>query len=138
MADFSITAANVQSTGSRTTGTAGATITQGQAIYRDPADGNKAKLGDCTSATAHLIEGLALNAASTGQPVSWVAQDDDFTTGFNSTVGTIIVLSEDGELAPSTDLTSGDYAVIVGVMKSTTKAVINIGRYNRSTAVIPA
>jgi len=137
MANFSITAANVLSTGSRTTGIAGAAITQGQPIYRDSADGNKAKLASATSATAHLCEGLALNSAAVGQPVSWVTQDDDFTPGFTSTIGTIIVLGTSGALKPSGDLEAGDRVVLIGVMKSTTKAVINIGPFSRTSVAIP-
>jgi len=138
MADFSITAANVVTTASRTTGTAGAAITQGQPLYIDLADANKLKPASATSATAHLVVGIALNAASANQPVSYVSQDDDFTPGFTSTIGTIIVLGTSGALKPSADLTTNDRAVLIGVMKSTSKAVINIGPFSRTSVAIPA
>ena len=69
--DLSITAANVApSSGAQyADGTAGATITAGQAVYLDTS-ANTYKLADCdaTAATA-VIAGIALNGASSGQPI---------------------------------------------------------------------
>ena len=73
MADLTITAASVVAGegASVKQGTAGATITAGKAVYRDGADG-KYKLADSNGATATIrgVDGIALNGASDGQPVS--------------------------------------------------------------------
>jgi hypothetical protein len=73
MADLVITAANVAAgAGSRkNTGTAGATITAGQVVYQDAADG-KYKLADANSGTAaaRAPAGIALHGALAGQPLS--------------------------------------------------------------------
>lgn len=129
MADLSITAANVLASisASRRTGTAGATITAGAALYRDAADG-LLKLADNNGATAALaaVEGIALNGASTGQPVAYAAADPDFTPGATLTAGEIYVLSATpGGIAPVADLAaSGAYRTVLGVAKSTTKLAL--------------
>ena len=79
MASLSITAANVLSGSGATIerGTAGATITAGQVVYRDTADG-KYKLADADSATALARDprGIALNGASNGQPLAIIRAGD--------------------------------------------------------------
>jgi hypothetical protein len=69
MADLTITAANVIAGNSAKTetGTAGATVTAGQVVYKDSAD-NKFKLADNDSATAGLRSpyGIALHASLAG------------------------------------------------------------------------
>jgi hypothetical protein len=66
MADLTITAASVLagSGAKKVNGTAGATITAGQAVYLDSAD-NEYKLADNDSATAAVrtVAGIALHAS---------------------------------------------------------------------------
>ena len=73
MADLTITAANcVAGDGSTTvTGTAGATITAGQAVYKDSTTG-KYLLADSDSATvaAKRAAGVALNGANLSRQLS--------------------------------------------------------------------
>lgn len=117
MADVTITAANVaKTTGTIQNGTAGATITAGQALYEDTADSNKLKLADAdnTSTTA-TIKGVALNGAASGQPVSYLQAGATMDLGATLTVGTVYVLSGTaGGIAPYADLASNDYVTIVG------------------------
>lgn len=119
MANLSVTAANVSYVVGEITKeelVAGATITAGQAIYKDAAASNVAKLAQSDGTTAEAaVYGIALCSASTGQPVV-VAKTGDFDIGGTLTVGTIYVLSQTaGAICPVADLTTGDYVSIIGV-----------------------
>lgn len=129
MADISITAANVQagSGAAIQRGTAGATITAGQVVYKDSAD-NEYKLADADSATAavKVPVGIALNGASDGQPLS-VQTGGDITIGGTLVAGTTYCLSATpGAIAPQADITTGDDVVVLGVAKSTTVLALRI------------
>lgn len=137
MADSVITAADVLASVSGLQGTAGATITQGQVLYKDSSDSNKLKLADADSLTAaaKVVEGIALNAASVGQPLSYVKTDANFDPGFTATEGEIYVLSGTaGAIAPEADLASGDAVVILGVGLSTGNIKLNV---NNTGATMP-
>lgn len=136
MADLSITATSVApGSGSVTIDvTSGATITAGKACYVSSSDG-KAYLADTNSATAEVrsLRGVALNAASSGQPVR-LQTSGQIAIGATVTVGTIYVLSATaGGIAPVTDLASGHYTSIVGV--GLTSSVIGLNIYNSGVAV---
>ncbi|MGE4307229.1 MAG: hypothetical protein AB7E24_24735 [Novosphingobium sp.] len=123
MADITITPANVLAgAGSaQSLATAGATITAGQVLYHDAADG-KAKLADNNGATAIIrkVRGIALNGASNGQPVM-ILTEGDITLGAVLTAGVTYYLSDTpGGICPAGDLTTGEYPTILGVAKSTT------------------
>lgn len=127
MADLTITAASVVagSGASTTNGTAGATITQGQVVYRDAADG-KYKLADNNSATAAVRSpvGIALNSASNSQPLR-VLTAGPITIGATLTAGVAYYLSDTpGGISPVADLASGEYPSIIGIATSTT--VLNV------------
>jgi hypothetical protein len=118
MADLSITAGNVVADSDATlySGTAGATITAGQACYEDSSDSYHIKLADAdnTSTTA-TVKGIALNGASDGQPI-WLVTDGDLDIGATLTVGEIYVLSGTaGGVCPEADLAADDYVSIVGI-----------------------
>ena len=126
MAAISITASSVlkSSTGSRSTGIAGATITQGQAVYIDTTDSNKIKLADANGTTpANTCAGIAENGASAGQPVSYVGVDTGgFTIGATVLAGDMIwVHTTPGAITKTfADLTSGCTVIPLGSMLSTT------------------
>lgn len=129
MADLIITAANVVAgAGARsTTGTAGATITAGQAVYLDAADG-RYKLADTDSATAGVRApvGIALNGASAGQPVS-VIVSGPVTIGAAVTAGVAYYLSGNpGGICPVADVAPGDYPAIIGMAISATVLDVKI------------
>lgn len=126
MADLTITAANVlRTSGVIAEGTAGATLTAGQPIYKDTSDNDEMKESDCTtSATTAVVEGITLNGASDGQPVAYLKAGGVMNLGATLTVGEIYVLSTSGNISPEGDLTTADYVTIIGV--ATTAALITL------------
>ena len=54
------------------TGTAGATIAQGDVLYADGTDGGDLKLGDSSGVLTAAVVGIALNAALDKQPVDFI------------------------------------------------------------------
>lgn len=130
MTDVSITAANCKATGTATVShgnVAGATITAGQTVYKDATTG-KYKLSDCDSATAadKDCDGIALNGASDGQPLSVVSKGT-VTVGGTLVAGTVYVASATaGGIAPLADLTTGDDEIVLGVATSTTVLDLDI------------
>jgi hypothetical protein len=128
MADISITAANVVagSDAVRESGTAGATVTAGQLVYLDTSD-MKYKLADSNGAAALRVpNGVALNGASNGQPLS-VQKGGDITIGGTLTAGIPYFLSDTpGGLCPLPDIGTGEYSCIVGIAKSTSVLSVNI------------
>jgi hypothetical protein len=129
MASLTITAANViaGSNASIEHGRAGATITAGQVVYRDSADG-KYKIADADSATAAARDprGIALNGASDGQPLA-IIRAGDVTIGATMTAGLAYYLSPTpGEIGVVADVLSGDDPIIIGQAKSTTVLTVKI------------
>lgn len=129
MADLTITAANVVAgSGARTAaGTAGATITAGQVVYLDSASSTY-KLADCDSATAAVRSpaGIALNGASSGQPID-VLTSGPITIGATLTAGVAYYLSATaGGICPVADLAAGDYPTIIGIATSTSVLSVKI------------
>lgn len=129
MADLSVTAANVaKSAGTTKYGTAGETITAGQALYLASGDSKLYLLdADDTEAKA-AFEGIALNGASADQPVAYLSAGDSavINPGATVTVGEIYVASgTPGGIAPEGDLASSDYVTIIGIgLTSSTMSVI--------------
>jgi len=129
MADLTITAANVVrgSNAKIETGTFGATITAGQAVYRDAADGEY-KLSDTDSVTAAVrgVRGIALNSGSDGQPGT-IIRSGDLTIGATLTAGVAYYLSgTPGGICPVADVAAGDYPVVIGIASSTTVLKVDI------------
>lgn len=131
MSDLSITAANViaQAGAKIRNVTAGATITAGQMVYLDTADGEY-KLADSNSATQAVQEtaGMALNGAADGQPLA-ILIEGDVALGAILTAGARYYLSPDaGGIQPEADLASGDEINLIGLAKSTTVLAVKITR----------
>lgn len=129
MTDISVTASAVVAAAAavKESGTAGATITAGQMVYRDPADG-KYKLADSNGASALIRtpRGIALNGASDGQPMT-IAKSGDITMNAVLTAGVAFYLSDTpGGICPVADIGSGEYATSLGIAKSTTVLTLNI------------
>jgi hypothetical protein len=127
MADLTITAANVQAGENATTerGTAGATITAGQLVYKDSA--GKYQLADTNgAAAARNPRGVALHAAAANQPLT-ILRAGDITIGATLTPGTDYWASDTpGGICPRADVASGEDAILVGVAKSTTVLAVAI------------
>ncbi|MDE3796982.1 hypothetical protein I7G59_06490 [Sinorhizobium meliloti] len=130
MADLVITSSSVVSgAGARIEhGTAGATITAGQALYLDSAVTGKWQLADNNSATAAVRtpRGIALNSASLNQPIA-VQTEGPITIGAALTAGVAYYLSDTpGGICPVADLLTGEYPTVLGLATSTTVLDIDI------------
>lgn len=124
--DLVITAANVaQASGVPQQYTAGATLTQGQCVYLNSS--NQVVGAKANGATTAPVIGIALNAASSGQPVT-VLTSGVITIGATTTKGTIYVVSaaNAGGIAPIGDLATGNYLSIIGYANSTTQITLTI------------
>lgn len=128
MVDLVITAASVAASSDASTesGTLGATVTAGQALYKDPAD-NRWKLADNNGASALIRTptGIALNGGASGQPVR-VLTSGSITIGATMTPGVAYYLSDaPGGICPVADLLTGEYASIIGIATSATVLKVN-------------
>lgn len=142
MVDLVITAASVQpgteSEGAQFEyGTAGASITAGQAVYLDSSTSTY-KLADNndTSEALSVVRGIALHAAASGQPLK-IQTRGPITIGATVASGSVYVLSATaGGIAPVADLATGNRCTLlaVGVNGSTTR--VNLQPY-ASRAVRP-
>jgi len=127
MAALSITAANVKAGAGAiiTAGIAGATITAGQAVFRDTATG-KFVLSDADGDGLQQVAGIALNGAADGQPLS-VQTAGEILIGATLTAGTTYYLAPTaGGIGPLTDVASGDDPIVIGMAKSTSVLLIRI------------
>jgi hypothetical protein len=135
MADISITAANVVTVaGVKDSGTAGATITAGQAVYKKASDG-KFYLADADAASVagnaeiDNVYGIALNGASSGQPLSVQISGTITIGGTITAAGTIWLSDVAGGITETwADLDASDYVTIIGhaISASVLKLDINI------------
>lgn len=128
MADLTITAASVVKGSNAVVdnGTAGASITAGQAVYKDAATGTY-KLADADSGTAAARQavGVALHAAASGQPLQ-VQTKGQITIGATVAVGTAYCASATaGGVCPNADLTTGAYPTFLGFAISATVIDLN-------------
>jgi len=128
MADLVVTAASVVAGSDSTTvsGTAGVTITAGQAVYLDSTTGKWA-LADADSATAaqRRAAGIALNGAALNQPIK-VLTSGDVTIGATVTAGVAYYLSGTaGGICPVADVGTGEYVCLLGI--ATSASVLRVG-----------
>lgn len=130
MTDISITAANVVagSNATRVHGTAGETITAGQAVYKSSTT-NKWMLADSNSATAEArtAQAIALNGASLNQPIT-VQTAGDITIGgtLNPEAPAYYLSDTAGGICPVSDVGDGEYFCLIGLAKSASVLAINI------------
>ncbi len=129
MADIAITAANVVKGAGATVveGIAGATITAGQVIYSDTANGGVMKLANAiTSALTAAASGIALHGALTGQPIAYLSAGP-LTCGGTLVAGKPYYVSgtASGNLCPVADLTTTWIPCSLGYASSTT--VLQVG-----------
>lgn len=122
MADYAPTASQVKLiSGSKGSGTAGATITAGQWLYRD-AYTQKLLLADANvTAAAAASVGVALNGASDGQEVDFAGPGSVVDYGAAAAVpaGKVLILSDTaGNATPHTDATTpatGEFGTVLAV-----------------------
>ena len=121
MANVTITPAAVlkSATAEVAEGIAGATIVQGDWLYADAAASNTLKLADATSSAKSTVVGMALTAASSGQPVKYLTVNDVTMDGL--TQAQLYVLSVTaGKMCPRADLSTGNWVTVLGAAKSAT------------------
>ena len=129
MADLTVTAADVLKGSNAQTKsvTAGASVSQGEPVYQDTDDNNERKpaaAGD-TQIKANC-EGIALNAAEDGQPLT-ILTSGDLDPGATLTVGeTYVVSTTAGGIAPFGDLSSTNYVTVLGVADAAGNLAVDI------------
>lgn len=106
-------------------GTAGATVTAGQPVYVDAADGNSLKPADANaSATTAAAVGIALHAALDGQPLEYITAGP-LALGAILTQGLWYVVSATaGGICPTADLASTHFSTLLGYAHSTSVLVV--------------
>ena len=131
MADLSVTAASVVASANAVKlnqYNAGATITAGQVVYLDA--NSKWQLMDANaSATGNdpaNTRGIALGGGANNQPITVAIKDSWFTPGATLTNSVAYYASPNaGAIAPVADITTGNYATVLGVARSTTILNLN-------------
>jgi hypothetical protein len=130
MADLTITAANVAKGSDATVvnGTFGATVTQGQSVYKDTADNNHWKLAqsDTAAKAGSGGVGVALNSGADGQPCQVITSGDNFVPGATLAVGTrYFVSGTAGGIQPHGDVGSTEFVTLLGIASSTSVLKMN-------------
>ncbi len=106
-------------------GLAGATLVAGTPVYLD-ATTNRLMGADANASLETAdVKGIALHAASLGQPLK-VQTAGDITIGTTVVLATIYILGAAGQLAPAVDLASGWYTTVIGVAISATQLRLGI------------
>jgi hypothetical protein len=115
-------------------GIAGAAITAGQAVTLDAAS-KQLTLADSNAAVElATVKGIALHAASTGQPLR-IQTNGTITLG-GTTVGMIYVLSgTPGGIAPVAELVAGMYTSILGVGAASGTLKLSLSNSGQQVAV---
>jgi hypothetical protein len=128
MADISITGTGVTLVGGPTEDiTAGATIAGGNVCYKEAATGF-AKLSDNDNATAEVraVRGVALHAASSGQPLKIAKNGAVISVGAVLTAGVDYYLSgTPGAICPRADVTTGDDPIRIGIAQTTSHLLLD-------------
>lgn len=107
-------------------GTAGTTITAGQALYLDAATSTlKLCDGDLSAAAADCV-GISLHGSLSGQPLQYQI-DGTITIGATMTLGEPYFASATaGSIIPAADLASPNRTTIIGVATSTTVMTLKL------------
>lgn len=127
MADISVTAGSVvpATSGNTRQMIAGTTLTAGQLVYRNSADG-RAWTASTASLAASQIVGVTLDGGAAGQPVT-VQTSGDYTVGGTVAIGTVYGVGDNaGGIAPVSDNGAGDFCSVFGIGITTAKIRIGI------------
>lgn len=131
MADVTQTPADVELGGGGAVAsrvTLGATLVQGDVVYKDTASANKMKAADADAGTEleATVEGIMLTSGADAGS-GYVVTSGPMNVGGTLVQGTIYVLSgAAGKIAPAADLTTGDRVTILGVASSTSILEVKI------------
>ena len=132
MADLAITAANVAGSGDQRQGVAGGSITAGQPVRKS---GSQLIAASDASAADAAVVGIALHAASSGQPLVYLASGN-IDLGATLAIGKVYVLSTSGGIAPVDDIAGGEFVTVLGV--ATTASNLKIGFVHSGVAAAGA
>lgn len=123
MADLTITTTSVVGLGPKLRRVAGGTITAGLAVRKDSA-GDLGAASDDSAANA-AVEGIALNDAADGQPVTY-QQNGNIDLGATLAVGKVYVLSTSGAIAPVDDIAGSEFVTVLGVATASDNLLMGI------------
>src|SRR5690606_4335531 len=116
------------SNATRESGTAGETITAGQAVYKSSTTG-KYMLADNNSATveARTPRGIALNGAALNQPLQ-ILRAGEITIGatLDPEAPAYYLSDTPGGICPVADVGNGEYFCLIGLAKSATVLAVGI------------
>lgn len=130
MADITVTAASVvpQTDARLVTGTAGASVTVGDSVYKDTADSSKWKQADSDAQASAVAGGIACNSAEDEQPIVVCTGGDlALGTAASVTIGTPYVVSSNaGGIAPFADMGSADWITHLGIGTTNTTITVDI------------
>jgi len=134
MADLTPTVASILAAAgpSLGSGTSGATITQGDAIYLDTST-NTYKLADDGDAATALVAGIALNIASASQPVDFIKAGTLTFGAATTTAGAPYFLSTTAGALMDTIPASGNQSVLIAIGLGT--ATMQVGINNSQVAI---
>jgi len=110
------------------TGTAGATIVQGDVLYADGTDGGDLKLADSSAVLTAAVVGIALNAAEDKQPVDYI-RSGTLTLGAGGAppaAGEPYFLSTTAGKIDDALPASGEYATVLGIGLTATTMKVGI------------
>ncbi len=127
MAELSQTAANVVTiTGTPKVVTSEDTITAGMPVFKNTTGKYKRSKADVLGTA--LCDGIALNAASNGQPLMLLPTNGVVNLGATLVVGETYVVSDAtaGKIRPLADLGAGDFTVVLGFALTTANFKIDI------------
>ncbi len=129
MADYTITAADVQYSGAVASIIAGEALDAGQIIYQDATD-HLAYKAQCDGvAGEENVLGMTVNSAVAGQPVSYVgAAEIEVGTVFASAGKLLILSGVAGKMCDAGDIAGGDYLVVLGWSTATDSFQLDVKR----------
>jgi len=123
-ADLAPTQVKDADSGTTVEGIAGATITAGDVLYKDPNDSNKLKLATSESKGAAKAVGIALHNSVSGRHIIYHTAGTVTLFSADTLVdGEFIFLSASGKMQPRADLSIGEYVTLIGVADEDGKRV---------------
>ena len=115
------------------TGTAGTTITQGDVLVLNTST-NRYDLADDGAASTALVAGIALNAASSTQPIKFIKSGTLTFGAATCTAGAPYFLSTTAGLLMDTIPATGNQAVLIAIGLTTSTMQVGI---NNSQVAVP-
>jgi hypothetical protein len=114
--------------GSTDSGTAGATITPGDWLYKDASAGTMKLCDVDLSEAASQCKGMATTYADSGDLVDWALPGSVVEVGgtLSLTAPGYVASDTAGGMKPTADLTTGDYPCFLGWAQTTARLKIHI------------